>query len=341
MAKKFFSYGAIVVITAAVTIVAIIGGVRWKYHDALEPVSQSQKLILVTVETGASAEDIARQLKDSGLIKEAWAFEWYVRNQGYLSELKAGTYAFTPSDGVESIVRTLTVGDVATDLVTIVPGHRIDQVEATLINNGFSPSTVIRALKAENYRGHPALVDLPTGASLEGYLFPESFQKTGETNASMIIIQSLDQMADQLSPTIRRGIVKQGLNIHEGVTLASMIEQEVTEPDDKRLVVGVFYNRLARGMRLESDATAPYGAVLDGQEPSLNYDSAYNTYLYKGLPPGPISNVSLTSLEAVSNPAQTDFLYFVSGDDGTIHFAKTLEEHRSNVEQYCTKLCNN
>ncbi|MDQ3159275.1 MAG: endolytic transglycosylase MltG [bacterium] len=341
MAKKVSSWGLLVVVTALVTIAGIVFVVRWQYHEALKPVSHSQKLILVTVESGASAEDIAKQLQDQGLIKKAWAFEWFVRNQGYLSELKAGTYAFTPNDGVEAIVKTITTGEVATDLVTVIPGNRIDQVEAGLINAGFSPQSVIEALKSEQYRGHPALVDLPTGVSLEGYLFPESFQKTAETTAEEIIQKSLDEMASALSPRIRKGIANQGMNVHEGVTLASIIEQEVTDPGDKRLVAGVFYNRLAKGINLESDATAPYGAVLDGFEPSLIHDSAYNTYLNKGLPPGPISNVSLSSLEAVSNPASTDFLFFVSGDDGTTYFATTIEQHERNIAEHCKKLCNN
>jgi UPF0755 protein len=133
--------------------------------------------------------------------------------------------------------------------------------------------------------------------------------------------------------------MKRGLSMHEGIILASIVEQEVSTPEDRAKVAQVFYNRMKRGMLLQSDVTAFYGAHILGVSPSTHVDSPYNTYVHPGLPVGPISNVSATSLQAVANPANSDYLYFVAGDDGTTYFSHTQAEHEALVRQYCIKLC--
>ena len=127
--------------------------------------------------------------------------------------------------------------------------------------------------------------------------------------------------------------------MHQGITLASIIEREASTPEDRSRVAQVFYRRISEGRRLQSDATALYGAALNGAEPSAHYESAYNTYSHDGLPPGPISNVSASSLAAVANPASTDYLYFVAGDDGQTYFSHTLAEHEALTQQHCTRAC--
>lgn len=337
--KKWLTIIGIITVTAVVVLVTSVLFVRNMYYQALQPVSNSQNIGLVTIPIGSSPSQIATILKENGLIREAWAFEWYVRTAGLRDQLKAGTYALRPSQSLQEIVDILVQGDVATELVTILPGQRLDQIEAALINSGMNPELVDQALNPALYADHPALVDKPTNASLEGYLYPESFLKTAETSPQDIIRASLDEMHKRLTPEVRASIAKQGLSIHEGIILASMIEKEVSKLPDKPVVAQVFLTRLARGMRLESDPTAFYGAVINGHEPSLLFDSPYNTYLYPGLPVGPISNVSEASLRAVGQPAPTDFLFFVAGDDGTTHFSKTLEEHERLTREYCTILC--
>ncbi len=336
--KKSLLAGAILIFL--VLLVGAAALVHRVYNQALEPVSKSQNIILVEIPSGYSTQAISKTLKEKGVIKEGWAFEWYVRNSSLREDLKAGTYALRPSQDVSEIVTVLAKGIVATDLVTIVPGQRIDQVEATLINSGFRPKDVIEALKPENYKNHPALVDKPINASLEGYLYPESFQKTAQTSAKDIVTSSLDEMQKRLTPAVRAGIARQGLTVHEGVVLASVIEQEVSKESDRAVVAQIFLKRLRDGGRLESDVTVLYGAIADGKTPSLTYDSEYNTFLRKGLPIGPISNITDSSLAAVRNPAKTDYLYFVAGDNGKTYFANTFEQHQANVDKYCKILCN-
>lgn len=318
--------------------------IRNSYQSNLLPVSSNTAQVIVTIEPGSSVHDVAVLLEQKSLIRKSWALEWYIRSKNIREDLQAGSYAFSQSMSVQEIVSIITEGKVATDLLTILPAKRLDQLQQSFneafSNFGFSAEQVAAALQADAYVAHPALTDKPKSASLEGYLYPESFQRTATTSPSTIVTAALNEMAEALSPEVRAGIVKQGLTIHEGVTLASIIENEVSrESGDRPKVAQVFLKRLKMGMKLQSDPTAFYGAEVAGQPKSLTYDSPYNTYLIDALPPGPISNVSTTSLQAVAEPASTDFLYFVAGDDGTTHFSKTLAEHEALTRQYCTQLC--
>ncbi len=316
--------------------------VRKVYDANLRPVSTSPKSQLVTIPLGASTSEIATILKQAHLIRTSWAFEWYIRNQNLRDSLLAGTYSLRPSLSTPEIASVITHGKVATDLVTILPAQRLDQIKEAFINKyGFSPQDVDAAFNPANYADHPALVDKPAGASLEGFLYPESFQKTADTKPSTIVRQSLDEMQKHLPPDIRAAITGQGLSVYQGIVLASMVEREGSKQDDRAKIAQVFLKRLREDMVLGSDVTAIYGAIKDDKAPSVTYDSAYNTHLHKGLPPGPISNVSSSSLQAVAHPATTDYLYFVAGDDGVVYFSHTFEEHQALIREHCKKLCPN
>lgn len=317
----------------------VIFSVRRIYTQNLQPVSAAQRAQQVAIPIGSSAKEIAAILKEAGLIREAWAFEWYVRNHNLRDKMQAGTYSLRPNQSIPEIAAILTQGKVATDTVTILPAQRLDQIRKMLVNSGFNEADVDEALKPEHYSDHPALVDKPEGASLEGYLYPETFHKTATTKPGTIIRLALDETQAQLTPEVRAGIVKQGLTVHQGMILASIIEQEVSDAGDKKTVAQVFLKRLREDMALESDPTAHYGAIIAGAEPTLQFDSPYNTYKHKGLPAGPISNVGSASLRAVANPANSDYLYFVAGDDGKTYFSRSLQDHESLTRQHCKKLC--
>jgi UPF0755 protein len=333
---RLLLFGAIV---STVLVMLAIFGVRYAYNQNLKAVSGSERVQLITVPSGASAQDVGVLLKQAGLIKQAWAFEWYIRNNNLRDSIQAGTYALRQNMGIVEIVKVVTKGEVATDLFTILPGQRIDQVRQALLNAGYTAKQVDAALSPAQYKNHPALVDKPATANLEGYLYPESFQKTATTKPEELIKASLDEMQKRLTPDIRSAFARQKLTVYEGVILASIIEQEVSKAEDKAKVAQVFLLRREKGMEFGSDPTAFYGALLAGQEPTVFHDSPYNTRKYTGFPPGPISNVSQASLEAVANPAGTDYLYFVAGDDGITHFSHTLQEHEALTAKYCKKLC--
>jgi UPF0755 protein len=298
--------------------------VRHVYFEGLKAVNvNSQTVQLVTIAPGSTVDEIAAQLKSAGLIRSPWAFRLYVGSKNVRDLLQAGTYSFSPSQSVAQIVAQLSHGKVATDLVTIIPGQDLNQISTALTNYGFGEAEVNAALNPELYQGNPALVDKPEGASLEGYIYPDSYQKDSGTTPQQIIEKALAEMNKNLTPDLRRSFSSQGLSVYEAVVLASVVEKEVSKQEDRAQVAQVFLKRLKNDIALQSDATKKY----------------FNSYQNRGLPPTPISNVTASSLEAVANPANTDWLYFVSGDDGTTHFSHTLTEHEANVAKYCHKLC--
>ncbi len=354
--KKPNHWLRIFLIVATAMVLLIVAGVftvRRTYEDGLKPVSSSNQTILFTVPKGASVKETAQSLEQEGLIRSSRSFEWYFRTNNLREYLKAGTYNLRPSLSAQEIAGILTEGRIATGLITILPGQRIDQIKNSLINDyGFNEAAVEAALKPSAYPNHPALVDKPKNAGLEGYLYPESFQNTSQTTPKSVIEASLDQMAAALTPEVRQGINEQGLSIYEGIKLASIIEREVGHADnqkdleDKKIVAQVFLRRLRGDIPLQSDATASYGAVLAGRDLStmpkaavLRFESPYNTYLHKDLTPTPISNVSTNSLKAVAAPAKTNYLYFLSDDNCVTRFSMTLEEHEANISKYLTSGC--
>ncbi len=312
------------IIIAVIGLLLLIGGVifaRNYYNSNLKPVSSQQSLIEVEIEPGQTLPEISKQLKAKKLIRNQQVFEQYVRNNGAAEDIKAGTYELSPSYGVPEIVSVLTQGKIVSKLVTILPGARIDQVEKMLTSAGYSEAVVKDALNPANYVDHPALVDKPADASLEGYLYPESFERTSSTTAKQIVTASLDEMQKRLTPEIRQAFTAQGLTSHRAIILASIVENEVSKPEERQQAAQVFLKRLKTGMMLQSNATD-------------NLSPEYDTYTIAGLPPGPISNVTQSTLEAVAYPAQTDYLYFVSGKDCVTRFGATLEQHEANKSQH-------
>jgi UPF0755 protein len=331
------------VITAAFLLLILLAmvGVRQFYHANLSAVSDSTITHEVVIEEGMLTAEISEVLIGKGLIRNQNVFQWYVKAKNAGEKILAGTYRLQPSMSTPEIVQAITRGQIATDLVTIYPGQRIDQIRQNFINSGFNEKDVDKALSPSTYANHPALVDRPAGASLEGFLYPESFRRNKLTTPEEIIKQSLDEMSLHLTPQLRKKYAERGLSVYEAITLASVVEQEASNDEDRRKIAQVFLKRISMNMALESDPTAKYGAVLDNQAESIRYSSPYNTYENPGLPPTPISNVTASSLNAVANPANSDWLFFVAGDDGTTHFSKTLEEHERLTDKYCSTLCQN
>ena len=326
-------------VIAVLIIVGTVLATRHYYDENLQPVSANQQSTSITVPPGYTLKQTAQLLKHKNIIRNSLIFEQYVRGADAADKIKAGTYALSPSYSVQEIVSILTEGKVQTNLFTILPGQTIASIKQAMLVAGFKQADIDNAFSPSLYANHPALVDNPAGSSLEGFLYPESFQKTSDTKAQHIVQDSLDEMQKRLTPDVRDAYSKEGLNVYQAVTLASIVEKESGRASDQPQVAQVFLSRLAQGMRLQSDVTAFYGDNLAGQPNDTTYDTPYNTYLHDGLPPGPISNVTDTALQAVAHPASTSWLYFVAGDDGTTYFSQTQAEHDAQVAQYCHKLC--
>jgi len=326
-----------------VVIVLAVGGAiiaQSTYNKDLKPVSSSQATQLFTVSEGSSVKEIALKLQKDKLIHSSWAFQLYVHAHNLNDSLQAGTYDLSPSQSLSDISSILTHGKVATKLVTILPGVRIDQVKADLINDGFSPASVNSALDPSQYSDLPVLAFKPASENtLEGLLWPDSFEKQADTSPSVIIRESLEEMGQHLTPSLQASFAAEGLSTYQGLTLASIVNQEVSKPGDQAQVAQVFLSRLKANMSLGSDVTADYGSIAAGHAPSLTFDSPYNTLIHTGLPPTPISTVTASALNAVAHPAPTNWLYFVTGDNGITYYSTTLAQHQTQTSQYCHKLC--
>lgn len=319
---------------AATLAVAVVAGsilVHRSYSQRLQPVSDSQTKIYATIASGTPPADIAELLYDKGLIRSTDAFVWYVTSHNQRDKLQAGTYRFSPNMSTPTIATMIAEGKIASDLVTILPGQTLTEIRKTFITAGFKVTDVDTALRADEYSSHPALADSPSSATLEGFLYPDSYQKTSATSPKQIVRQALDEMQKHLTTSIRDGFAKQGLSVYQGVTLASIVEKEVAKPYDQAQVAQVFLSRLRQKEPFRSNVTKDYAEAVN--------DPSYNTYKVEGLTPGPIAVPSQGSLEAVAHPAKTDWLYFVTGDNGTTYFSKTYEQHQKYIDKYCHKNC--
>ena len=329
---------AIVALAVLAFLIASYYFINSWYEDNLQAVSAgSSEEIVVVIPQGASVRDIGDQLANLGVIRNSTVFSWYVGRNDGRGDLQAGTYVFTASDDVETIVTKLQSGEVATQLLTILPGKRLDQLEADFVAAGFGQDEVTQAL-SRRY-DHPLLSNLPVGSTIEGYIFPETYRIDVGNTAEDVILQSFDQFSTLLTPEIEAGIADQGLTLHEAVILASIVDAESGNVDEQDRIAQVFLKRLDEGIALGSDVTFLYAAAITNQQPAVDLDSPYNTRIYAGLPPGPIGNFNFSALEAVANPADTDFLYFVAGDDGITRFTRTLAEHEAATAQFCDVAC--
>jgi UPF0755 protein len=309
--------------------------------------SPDVELVSVDVEQGATAEMIARRLVDSGAIADGDRFTLLLHFTGIAAELKAGPYDFAPGTPAIEVIRRMRAGETSERLIAIPEGRRVEEVGLLLVDAGVV--SWLEWLDAiEEPWTHPVLEGRPEGVGLNGYLFPASYPFSRTTTAEEAVTAMLDSLQAALDsdPTLRADIDASGMTLYEVLTLASIVEREAVVKEERPVIASVFLNRLRDGIALQADPTVQYAITeQSGSETSewwkveltvddLAFDSPYNTYLYPGLPPGPIANPGLDAIVAVVRPADTNYFYFVARGDGSHVFAETLEEHNANVAQY-------
>lgn len=293
----------------------------------------------VTLESGVNAAQIAKILKQEDLIRDELAFSFYTQITGTKDKLQAGSYRLAQNQSVAQIVEDLIKGKTDAFNVTILPGQTLAEIKTTLVKAGFE-GTEIDAAFAKKY-DHPLLSSKPNRVSLEGYIFPETYQVDSSTTAESLIVRTFDHFKTQLDKHKLSKVLKaRSFNLHEAIILASIIQEEVPTAAEQAKVAQVFLKRLKIGMVLGSDPTFIYGASQLNVEPSPSLKSPYNTRIHKGLPPSAIANFNLSALVAVAKPARSNYLYFVAGDNGKTYFSRTVEEHEANVVKHCHILCN-
>lgn len=322
----------------AIILTLCIGGYLW-YTQSLTPVNGSDaSRVRIEIESGASPTDIGQLLEEKKLIRSKEAFDIYTRLTETRSKLQAGTYSLSPSETVEAIVAHLVAGRVDQFSLTFLPGATLAENRKVLIGAGYAEQEVDTAL-AKSYN-HPLFEDRPKSADLEGYIYGETYTFGSSASVEEILTGVFDYYYDIVKKDkLIEGYKAQGLNLYQGITLASIIQREVSGATDQKQVAQVFFKRLSMGMPLGADATYQYAAKKLGVPPHTDLDSPYNTRRFTGLPPGPIATPGRTALQAVAAPASGDYLYFVSGDDDKNYFSRTLAEHEANTAAHCKVKC--
>ena len=324
---------AILVIIAS----TVAGGWLW-YQSQLQAVNpQAQDRVRVTIESGTGPSMIAQQLKDASLIRSTEVFGLYTRITGTQNTLQAGTYHLSQSETLPEIVNHLTSGNVDSFDITFLPGATLAENRKAFIAAGFNENEVDTALAA-TYT-HPLLESKPATADLEGYIYGETYRVSSGATVGDILKTSFDEYWKVVEQNnLVAGFEAQGLNLYQGLTLASIIQREAIGGDEPQ-IAQVFYTRLAMDMPLGSDVTYQYIADKTGVPRSTDLDSPYNTRVKQGLPPGPIATPGVAALKAVASPASGDYVFFLSGDDDVTYYARTLEEHEANIRNHCTEKC--
>jgi UPF0755 protein len=294
----------------------------------------------IVVPPGSSTQGIAEKLGAAGLIKRPWAFDLLVRLRGEGGRMKAGRYRFEGPYSLLDIEQKIVEGDVERREITFPEGRSMFDMAEIATRAGFTSDGFLAAAKDSGL-----ITDIdPKARSLEGYLFPETYElKDGSNEAALIadMVKYSRNVFDELGLTPEgRTIAGLPLTLPQIVTLASIVELETAAPEERPRIAGVFLNRLRLGMRLQTDPTVIYALKLEGKyhgnihKVDLSSESLYNTYRFVGLPPGPIGSPGRSALNAVLQPEKTDALYFVSRNDGTHVFSRLLRDHERAVDEF-------
>ncbi len=277
----------------------------------------SEEEIIFGIKKGEGSKEIAYNLEKEGLIRWAPIFRIYVFTKGVSGKLQAGTYLLSSSMDIPEIAKKFAKGETAKIKVTIPEGFTAEQIYQRTIN-------IVN-------------VDLTRLKSFEGYLFPDTYEIAYDTQGEEIIKMMLDNFNKKVTPELKTEIERQGKTLEEIIIMASLIEKEVITYEDKQIVSGIFWKRINIGMPLDSCATIAYVLGVDKWRYSFEdtrIPSPYNTYLNKGLPPGPICNPGLKSILAAIYPKNSEYWYYLSTPKGETIFSKTLEEHNIAKAEY-------
>jgi UPF0755 protein len=342
-----------------VVVVVMMAGCAWLARVVTAPPSDDASPVEVTVTRGTSGRELMEQLEKVTLVSHPRIAYWYLRLAGTFDVLRAGTYSVPGDSSISDLPELLGEGARVKHMVlTLIPGESIWEAAQRLEAAGLTDQLSLLD-RASDRQWVRQVLDLPTGPQrprradgvpptyLEGFLYPETLYFTPGTSLEEILKRvtfGFRRVWKDLSTRRRADLLaireRYGLSKHQLVTLASLVEEEARRPEEAPIIAGVFYNRLDKDMPLQTDPTLVYHPASVGRAPTprdrRNRDNPYNTYQYKGLPPGPICSPGRFALSAVLTPTRHDYLYFVARRDGGggHAFAHTLEEHRDNVRTY-------
>lgn len=333
---------------AAAVLAALFAGLVFSQADL--PVSKEPAAATFVVEKGDGAKTIAARLEEAGLIRSRTYFLLTVWSRGHQAAFKAGAFELSPSMSTGEIEAALAQGKPVSNErdVTLIEGWTLNDVAEYLAKEGVASKEEFFAEAGKSAvaapqdlpdwgASYPALKDKPAGAPLEGYLFPDTYRIYVGGGAKELVRRMLDNLEVKLTPELRKEIAASGRSVHEILTMASVIEREVRGEEDRGLVSDIFWRRVVAGRGLEADSTVNY--ITGGSKPAVSYeetriDHPWNTYKYRGLPPGPIGNPGMSAILAALRPKANPYWYFLTDKEGNVRYGKTLEEHNANKAKY-------
>jgi UPF0755 protein len=295
------------------------------------------------ISPGQSTIQIGQQLASLGLVRNATIFRFWVQLTGSAGSLRAGEYDLAPNMSIPTITGKLLRGEVKLYGVTVPEGYSVAQIKALLVARGFADAERFDAATAAAAANGSLPVEFASSRAwqilhpLEGFLFPDTYMLYRGITEGEIVRAMVTRFKASITPAMQTRAAELGMTMNEVLTLASIIEKEARLAEERPIISGVFHNRLEGDMALQSCPTVRY-VMKDPNGPitsrELAIDSVYNTYMYPGLPPGPICSPGLPSVNAALYPADVEYLYFVAKLDGSHAFARTLSEHNENVRKY-------
>ncbi len=312
-------------------------GYNWVDHQLHQPANPGNSKVRFVVPQGATFHEVADTLHRVGLIDSVTVFDLYARYKHLDRNVQAGAYDLSRNLNMIQILTALQTAIPDEIFVTIPEGFTITKTAASLDKGGVIKGSDYIALAVQGQFTYDFLKDLPPGASLEGFLFPDTYLIPRNGTAKDLIKLQLDTFKTIWNDTRKSQAVQRKLNPLQIVTIASMIEREARYQEDRPLVASVIYNRLASGWLLQIDATVLYAKGVwqsSVTKEDRMVQSPYNTYLHTGLPPGPIANPGIKAIDAALQPANTGYFFYLSDKDGHNHYAKTNEEFARLLQQY-------
>jgi UPF0755 protein len=304
------------------------------FSESNRPLGSPRPVQIVTIPPGTAFTKVAHLLKAKGLLGPEWFFQMLGRVQQLDRKIIPGEYELHPGMRPTELLAKLVEGDVYQHSVTIPEGYNVVQIAEMLHQKGLADKHEILRLNRDSAFITSVNVMAPT---LEGYLFPDTYRFARYMPPEFILRTFINRFHEMVTPELHAQAKAMGMTLQEVLTLASVVEKETGLASERSLVSGVFHNRLKKNIPLQSDPTVIYALeYFDGniRKEDLSVNSPYNTYRVRGLPPGPIANPGLAAIQAALYPTPSDFVYFVSRNDGSHKFSATLAEHNKAVDKY-------
>lgn len=338
--KKIRVFRLLIVIFVFLAIVATVGNLYYKRASkAVDP--KTNKEIIVEIPEGSRAKDISTILRDKKLIRNKRVFISNVKNSKNAEKVKAGKYKLSQNMDNKAIIDKLVAGKVYQDgiKVTFPEGSVSTDIVEKLVKRGLGKRETYVSLfrNPKEFSKKYTFLSNNKITTLEGFLYPETYFFKKGTSEKQVFEKMLAEFEKKYNKNIMPIVEKNKLDFYDTIIMASIVEKEAINDEDRDTIAGVFYNRLDKKMKLQSDAVLQYGLPERKSRvlyKDLKVETPYNLYLNAGLPPTPVANPGLESLMAAASPKKTDYLYFVTGTDGKNYYSKTFEEHKIHADKY-------